>query len=236
MTNYITTSEETGALFAGLAKAQANMGAVVKDSTNPHFKSRYASLAAVLDAALPPLNDQGIALLQHPGYSEGVVTVTTLLAHSSGQWMKSTVAAQVGKDNAQGVGSAITYLRRYGVQSILGLPVEDDDGAAASRTPPVPRTELRAQAQEKAERQEKAVRIRLADALDDAELTQRDVDVWCVGNNRPATGAMTLVQLGQLAAWLEGGKAQPIIRAYFEAQAAATGDEDEVVVPSKVDA
>ena len=122
-------------LAAALVKAQASMGAAVKDSKNPHYRSSYASLSAVLDAVVPCLNAQGVAVLQLPHQEGGTqVQLTTILMHTSGQMLSSTVATPMGKkQDAQAVGSAITYLRRYALQSIMGLPVEDDDGNAASR-------------------------------------------------------------------------------------------------------
>ena len=121
-------------LFTALIKAQSQMGSAVKDAKNPHFRSRYASLAAVIDAVIPVLNANGVGVLQLPSIEGSEVQLTTILMHSSGQRLSSTVGAPLGKkQDAQAVGSAITYLRRYSLQSIMGLPVEDDDGNAASR-------------------------------------------------------------------------------------------------------
>lgn len=123
-------------LASALVQAQTRMGAAVKDSKNPHFRSSYASLTAVIHAVVPALNEQGIAVLQMPHTDEGVVQLTTTLLHTSGQMISSTVGTPMGKkQDAQAVGSAITYLRRYSLQSIMGLPVEDDDGNAASQRP-----------------------------------------------------------------------------------------------------
>ena len=128
----VTMGGDVGALFAALAKAQGQMGAAKKGAANPHFKSKFADLASVLEAILPPLNANGLALVQMPGHSEDKVTLTTMITHSSGGWMCSKAATALGRKNdAQAVGSAITYLRRYCAQAALALPAADDDGEAA---------------------------------------------------------------------------------------------------------
>ena len=128
----VTMGGDVGALFAALAKAQGQMGAAKKGAANPHFKSKFADLASVLEAILPPLNANGLALVQMPGHSEDKVTQTTMITHSSGGWMCSKAATALGRKNdAQAVGSAITYLRRYCAQAALALPAVDDDGEAA---------------------------------------------------------------------------------------------------------
>jgi len=141
MFDFFSVTDDRKDLAAALVRAQTNMGAAVKDSKNPHFRSSYASLAAVIHAVVPVLNEQGIAVLQMPHHDEQVVQLTTVLLHTSGQMVSSTVGTPLGKrQDAQAVGSAITYLRRYSLQSIMGLPVEDDDGNAASHRPVTHRT------------------------------------------------------------------------------------------------
>lgn len=123
-------------LAAALAKAQAAMGGAKKQSTNPHFKSRYADLSSVWDACREPLTANGLSVLQSPRttwWADGhcVVEVTTLLLHESGQYISDTLAVPVTKPDAQGVGSATTYARRYMLSSFAGVASEDDDGNAA---------------------------------------------------------------------------------------------------------
>ena len=122
-------------LFTSLAKAQANMGAALKDSKNPHFRSDYASLQSCLDAALPALNAAGITLTQHPGMDGGDVVVTTVLLHSSGQHLAATIRCPFtpGRNAAQAMGSMITYLRRYAVLAVCGLAPADDDGQSLTQ-------------------------------------------------------------------------------------------------------
>jgi hypothetical protein len=198
------------ALFKALAAAQAEMLPAVKDGDNPHFRSRYATLAAVLQAVLPAYNRHGLSITQHPHLAEGVVYLTTVITHESGQWMSSVVGAPLtGRKDAQAVGSAITYLRRYATQSIAGLPVEDDDGNAASgrHRPQAPAP----QAESIVPRRVKALSpAELDKALTDLELTPDDMREWCTAHNRPAPAEMTPVQQSQMLKWLSGAGATQV--------------------------
>ena len=113
-----------------LCKAQMEMGAVLKNALNPHLKSKYADLGAVLDACLEPLNKNGFALMQPGGKDEHGPYVETIFAHESGEQFTSRVYLIVGKNDMQGIGSAWTYARRYGLLGMAGLAPEDDDGEA----------------------------------------------------------------------------------------------------------
>ena len=124
-------SEQINELAAALAKAQGEVEGAAKTSANPHFKSKYADLAACWDACRGPLSRNGLAIVQMPSHEEGVATVTTILTHSSGQWIRSEVSVKPAKPDAQGLGSAITYLRRYALMAVVGIAPEDDDGNAA---------------------------------------------------------------------------------------------------------
>jgi hypothetical protein len=125
-------SENITTLAVALVKAQADIKAALKDSTNPHFKSKYADLGSVVDAVKGPLLKQGIAFLQGIHDAVDGVAVETMLLHTSGEWISSTMRIPAVKQDAQGYGSAITYGRRYGLQSMCGVPAEDDDGHAAT--------------------------------------------------------------------------------------------------------
>lgn len=130
-------SDQINELAAALAKAQGEVKGAVKDSANPHFKSRYADLASVWDACRAALSKHGVAVVQGPATEDsGRVSVTTMLAHSSGQWIEETLAVAPMKFDAQGIGSVITYLRRYGLAAMVGVAPEDDDGEAAVGRPP----------------------------------------------------------------------------------------------------
>jgi hypothetical protein len=132
-------SEAIGELAAALAAAQGEMTAASKDATNPHFKSRYATLASVWDAIRGPLSQHGLSVsqvLESPENGVGVA-VRTMLLHTSGQWIASRYVMPIGdKLTPQAIGSAITYARRYALSAIVGIaPDDDDDGNAASVTP-----------------------------------------------------------------------------------------------------
>ena len=110
-----------------IVAAQAELGGVVKDSKNPHFKSRYASLEAVITEAKPILARHKLAFLQMPGeLTEMGLSVTTMLLHESGQSISSTVTVPLQKRDPQGVGSTITYACRYSLMAMLGMPSVDD--------------------------------------------------------------------------------------------------------------
>jgi hypothetical protein len=119
-------------LAGALAKAQTQVKGAKKDASNPFFKSNYADLASVWDACREALTSNGLSVVQFPGYGNGVATLETVLLHSSGEWMSATAGAPVGKQDAQGVGSVLTYLRRYALAAVASVSPEDDDGNAAS--------------------------------------------------------------------------------------------------------
>lgn len=133
-------SESIAALSAALAKAQAEIENASKTANNPHFKSKYADLAEVLNTVRPVMSRHGIAIVQMPSFESGLASVETLMTHSSGEWISNICSAPVSKQDAQGVGSAITYLRRYSLASFAGIAQEDDDANAAvgQRQTPAP--------------------------------------------------------------------------------------------------
>lgn len=127
------SSAETDKLAEALALAQGELENASKDKTNPAFKSKYADITACLDVVRPALARHGLAVVQGIGFADGDrITVTTRLLHKSGQWIESTLAIPLGKKDAQGVGAASTYGRRYGLTAMVGLGQEDDDGNTAS--------------------------------------------------------------------------------------------------------
>lgn len=124
-------SESIAALSAALAKAQAEIENASKTANNPHFKSKYADLAEVLNTVRPVMSRHGIAIVQMPSFESGLASVETLMTHSSGEWISNICSAPVSKQDAQGVGSAITYLRRYSLAAFAGIAQEDDDANSA---------------------------------------------------------------------------------------------------------
>lgn len=129
----IEKSTEITEIAKALLAFQAEATGVVKDSKNPHFKNRYASLEAVVDEARPVLQRVGITWMQAPGkINAGNIGMTTLLMHAaSGQWISSDMEIPLGKQDPQGAGSALTYAQRYALMASLGLPPVDDDGESA---------------------------------------------------------------------------------------------------------
>jgi hypothetical protein len=129
----MTHSDSLANLGAALVLAQAEIENAHKNAKNPHFKSNYADLAEIINTVRPTLTKHGLSVVQIPGFAEGVVTVETMLLHKSGEWIKGTAGAPASKQDAQGVGSAVTYLRRYSLAAVCAIAQEDDDGNAASQ-------------------------------------------------------------------------------------------------------
>jgi hypothetical protein len=129
----VNHSEQINELATALAKAQATIRCAVRERVNPHFKSKYADLAGVWDACRESLSANGLAVSQGVATNESGVVVTTLLMHSSGQWISEQLIVPMDKRNAHGVGSAATYARRFGLGAMVGVAPddEDDDGNGA---------------------------------------------------------------------------------------------------------
>ena len=118
-------------LLEALAKMQGALDNAPKMSKNPYFNSRYADLATCLDALKKPMADNGLSVSQHCSHNGTEVHCVTILGHSSGQMMISTLTVPVTKKDAQGIGMAITYARRYAISSIVGLAQADDDAESS---------------------------------------------------------------------------------------------------------
>jgi hypothetical protein len=124
-------SPTMGKLALSLSKAQKKIEGAKKDSTNPYFKSNYADLASVWNACHEALNENEIAIIQTTDNKEKAIIVYTYLVHSSGEWIKSKLGIVPVKYDPQGIGSAISYGRRYSLAAITGVCPIDDDGEAA---------------------------------------------------------------------------------------------------------
>jgi len=136
-------STEIGEIAASLAKAQSvikqpNKNRIAKIfSPKGSYEYNYADLPDVLEACIPHLSANGIALIQSPFTGRDYVSVTTMLIHTSGQWFKSKLTMGIADTRPQTVGSAITYARRYSVGPLVGVaPDDDDDGAVSSNLEP----------------------------------------------------------------------------------------------------
>ncbi len=118
-------------IASAMNKAQAEMSGAKKGAVNPFFKKNYADLNSVVDAIRIPFSNNGLSYSQFPLFEEGRVGVETILMHESGEWISSILMLPMVKQDPQAAGSAITYARRYALQSIAGIPSEDDDGQSA---------------------------------------------------------------------------------------------------------
>ena len=124
----------TPELFASLAKMQGEVENATKGSLNPHFKSRYADLAEVLNTIRPVMSANGLSVIQSPSFDGVRVSVTTTICHSSGGYVTGEISCVPAKHDGQGVGAATTYLRRYALAAFAGVAQEDDDGQSATTT------------------------------------------------------------------------------------------------------
>ena len=128
-------SESIANLAKSLSIVQGKLTHAKKDSANPFFKSKYADLESVWDACRDLLANNGLAVAQFPGtYSDldKSMSLTTILTHNSGEWISQEMSVPVTKPDAQGAGSALTYMRRYALAAVVGVVQADDDGNAAS--------------------------------------------------------------------------------------------------------
>ena len=120
-------------IITKLMAARADIQPIKKSGTNPHFKSKYATLEGVIEAVTEPLEKHGFLLMHRTISNEHGKSITTELVHESGESFVTAIPLVLAKNDMQGLGSAITYARRYGIMSILNLPTEDDDGNEASK-------------------------------------------------------------------------------------------------------
>ncbi len=124
-------SSSFGKMALAMARAQGAMTGALKDAANPFFKSKYADLASVWDDCRKPLSANEIAVFQMPTAVGPKVTITTLLAHSSGEWLESDLEMKSKDESPQGIGSVISYARRYALAAMVGVYQIDDDAESA---------------------------------------------------------------------------------------------------------
>jgi hypothetical protein len=133
----LKTVDNGETLHSAMAQAFAEIEAATKSASNPHFKSKYADLGAVIEAVKPALIKHGLFFTQRSHPAESGVSVETVLHHEGGEELSlGTLYVPANKQDAQGFGSALTYARRYGLMTAFGVPAEDDDGNAAAATAP----------------------------------------------------------------------------------------------------
>ena len=145
------TSDSIANLTLALSIVQGKMTHAIKDSANPFFKSKYADLESVWDVCRSLLSENGLAVMQFPGDINFVqlekengdvniatkMSLTTIISHKSGEFISQEMSVPVTKPDAQGAGSALTYMRRYALAAVVGVVQADDDGNAASSPKPV---------------------------------------------------------------------------------------------------
>ncbi len=132
-------SETIAELATALSKAQGQIDDATKDGINPAFRSKYADLAAYRAVIREPLAVNDLSIIQLPRTRQGFVEVETILMHKSGEFVSETLEIPVPKFDAHGIGSGISYGRRYGLMSVLCLAAVDDDGnAAVEKAPAAP--------------------------------------------------------------------------------------------------
>jgi len=129
----VNKSETIGKLAKAIALAQLEVENAIKDTKNEFFKSSYADLAAVLNVIRPVFSKHNIAIVQLPSFAAPIASVETMLIHESGEFISNVCSSPVGKQDAQGIGSAITYLRRYSLAAFCGIAQEDDDGNGSTK-------------------------------------------------------------------------------------------------------
>jgi hypothetical protein len=129
-------SENISQLATALSKAQGEIDDATKRGLNPAFRSKYADLAAVRGVIREPLAVNDLCIVQFPRTVQGGVEVETMIVHKSGEFMSEALFMPVSKYDAHGIGSGITYARRYGLMSLLCLAADDDDGNAAVEKSP----------------------------------------------------------------------------------------------------
>ena len=222
------TSEKLDKIIPALLGAQASIRPIALDGTNPHFRSRYATLGAVLSAVLPVLRDFETVLLQSafgdPG--DNMVGVTTRLIHISGQWVETTLAApevaatRGGKSDAHALGSIITYLRRYSLVTLLAIPTGcvDDDGNTSVGTPrAAPRgSGSPARVPIMNSQQMKAA---LAELAPPTIVSLYDVTLWLKSRNRSAPMELTRTKQEELLNFLKTTRGMKMVKEHKAARA-----------------
>ena len=190
-------SENINELAKALAAAQGVMTAAKKECANPFYKSKYADLAACWDVCREPLAKNGLSIIQIPSqYAEGKemkIKLLTMLCHSSGQYIKGEIEIPIAKPDAQGIGSAITYGRRYSLCAMVGIAQDDDDGNGACGLDQQKQDAPQQQRQQ--QRQQQKPQQRQAPAKQEVEKQPEEVtSVHNDGNVRYVNGATCQVR------------------------------------------
>jgi hypothetical protein len=140
----IEQSESIAKLSEAFSRVQGKIEGAKKTGLNPHFKSKFADLSEVYSVCRQALSDEKVAVFQFPSAEGKVVRMTTMVAHA-GEWIRGTVQCEARNSGPQDIGGAITYLRRYGLCSVIGIEQVDDDGNSAQDRTPIVASELNRQ-------------------------------------------------------------------------------------------
>lgn len=127
------TSEQIDALSKALCSAQGDMKNAPLNKVNPHFRSKYADMAAVRDAIMPALTKHKLSVTQATDIRDGQLILCTRLMHESGQWIEGIYPLPMALDKPQAMGSALSYARRYSLAAICGITADEDDDANAAQ-------------------------------------------------------------------------------------------------------
>jgi len=200
LASWVPSSQSIALISAALASAQGEMENASKDRQNTHFNSRYADLASVIQAVRAPLSKHGIAFTQPTTNEGGRVIVRTVLSHKSGEWLGCELSARPQQDTPQGIGSTMTYLRRYSLMAMTGIAPDDDDGEAgmereAKAPPPPPAKAAKKEAPPKvaAEHHESwtpNASAAFCATVDDIGFRYEQVADWCQSLGRPRPSSM----------------------------------------------
>jgi hypothetical protein len=123
-------------LNAALVAALSDMRNIAKDKVNPHFRSKFTSLDAILETVRPIMAKHELAITQLPEFRDGLAGVTTRIIHVSGEFSESTLMLPIKDQTCQSVGCALTYARRYSISAICGIASDEDDDGQQASTPP----------------------------------------------------------------------------------------------------
>lgn len=172
-------SETLATIAPALVKALSAIEGVGKGKVNPAFKSKYADLETVINASRDILAANGLTLIQMPGAcAGGILNLETIFMHESGEWISGEMGIALGKTDPQGVGSALTYARRYAQMAALNMPAVDDDGERAmgrvngAAAPKASRQDPNSLAQKKRDGVMEAMFVEIDGCIDMVELRQ----------------------------------------------------------------
>lgn len=228
MFDHYEQSEPANEVFKAFVSAQLVLGRADKDGKNPHYRSRYATLTSVIEAVRPVFAEHGLCIMQHAGHSDGLVKLTTVIGHTSGQWLRSECSVPIGKRaDSHALGSAISYLRRYTLASIACLVQDDDDGNQVSHVQRS-RSPGNVTPLVTSESTFKVTALSVADLSDrivDNEISVDELVAWCAAHNRGNPMEYPAHRQKMLLDWLDKGGNKTVQKWATEQALAGAGGE-----------